>query len=124
MEVLADAFEVSEGRLAGIQEDTVVALGHEWFMYYIVRVDGRPAAVARRATFDGTTYLTSIGTAEWARGQGLGRLVTVAATRDGLAAGSRRVHLGVFADNAAAIHLYEGLGFVRIGNVVPDLLLV
>ena len=31
-----------------------------------------PAAVARRATFEGLTYLSSIGTAGWARGRGLG----------------------------------------------------
>lgn len=124
VEVLADAFDVSDGRLGDIREDTVVALGHAWFTYYLVRVEGRPAAVGRRATSHGITYLTSIGTSAWARGRGLGRLVTVAATRDGLAAGSRRIHLGVFADNATAIHLYEGLGFVRIGNAVPDLLLV
>jgi ribosomal protein S18 acetylase RimI-like enzyme len=30
----------------------------------------------------------------------------------------------VFPDNAPAIHLYEALGFVRIGEAVPDLLLV
>jgi ribosomal protein S18 acetylase RimI-like enzyme len=123
LEVLADAFEIAPEREPAIREDTVTALGHDWFTYYLVRIEGRPAAVARRATFDGLTYLTSIGTARWARGRGLGRLVSAAATRDGLAARSR-VHLGVFADNAPAIHLYEALGFARIGVAVPDLLLV
>ena len=42
-------------------------------------VDGVPAAVARRATFDGLSYLSSIGTAGWARGRGFGGLVTAAA---------------------------------------------
>ena len=69
------------------------------FVHYVVTVDGRPAAVARRATFDGLSYLSSIGTMAWARGRGLGRLVTATATVDGFAAGSDWVHLGVFADN-------------------------
>ena len=34
-------------------------------------LQGRPAAVARRATFDKVSYLSSIGTAGWARGRGL-----------------------------------------------------
>ena len=63
----------------------------------------RPAAVARRATFEGASYLSSIGTAGWARGRGFGRLVTRLAAADGLAAGSEWTYLGVFADNAVAI---------------------
>ena len=58
----------------------IVSLGHPWFTHYLLRFDGQPAAVARRATFDGLSYLSSIGTASWARGRGFGRLVTEAAT--------------------------------------------
>jgi ribosomal protein S18 acetylase RimI-like enzyme len=39
-------------------------------------------------------------------------------------AGSDWTHLGVFVDNSDAIRLYEGLGFERIGEPCPDLLLV
>lgn len=124
VDVLADAFEVAPEREAGIREDTIVGLGHRWFVYFVARIGGRPAAVARAATFDGLTYLTSIGTTSWARGRGLGRLVTAAALREGLAAGSRLIHLGVFADNPPAIRLYEGLGFRQVGRPCPDLLLV
>ena len=63
-------------RRAGIEAETAASLGHPWFTHYLVRADGRPAAVARRATFDGLSYLSSIGTAGWARGRGLGSLVT------------------------------------------------
>ena len=42
--------------------------GTRAFTYYLLRLDGNPAAVARRATFDGASYLSSIGTATWARG--------------------------------------------------------
>jgi GNAT superfamily N-acetyltransferase len=89
-----------------------------------VRVDGQPAAVARRATFDGASYLSSIGTASWARGRGFGDLVTNAATADAVAAGSEWTYLGVFADNEPALRLYRRAGFEVIGDPSPDLLLV
>jgi len=124
VEVLADAFDVFADRQAGVRAETRVSLGHPWFSHYLVRYEGRPAAVARRATFDGLSYLSSIGTAGWARGRGFGRIVTAAATREAMAAGSEMTYLGVFADNRPAIRLYEGLGFDRIGEAGPDLLLV
>jgi ribosomal protein S18 acetylase RimI-like enzyme len=80
--------------------------------------------VARRATFDGLTYLSSIGTATWARGRGFGRVVTEVATHDAIRVGSTWTYLGVYADNKVAIRLYEGLGFERVGDAEPDLLLV
>jgi ribosomal protein S18 acetylase RimI-like enzyme len=80
--------------------------------------------VARRATFDGATYLSSIGTAGWARGRGLGSLVTRIATADGLAAASDWIYLGVFVENTTAIGVYERSGFERVGESCPDLLLV
>jgi ribosomal protein S18 acetylase RimI-like enzyme len=124
VEVLADAFDVTPDREAGVLAETLTSLGHAWFTHYLVRLDGRPAAVARRATFDGLSYLSSIGTASWARGRGLARIVTQAAVRDSLAASSEWTYLGVFADNAPAIRLYESLGFERVGEAGPDLLLV
>jgi ribosomal protein S18 acetylase RimI-like enzyme len=122
--VLSDAFEVFAEREPGIEAETVASLKHPWFTHYLVRLEGEPAAVARRATFDGLSYLSSIGTATWARGRGLGRFLTATATRDAIAAGSEWAYLGVFADNAVAIRLYEGLGFERIGDAGPDLLLM
>jgi len=122
--VLRDAFDVGSEREPGIRDETVVSLGHRSFTHYLVRLDGQPAAVARRATFDNISYLSSIGTARWARGHGLGRLVTEVALRDALVARSEWTHLGVYADNEAAIKLYRGLGFERIGDPMPDLLLV
>lgn len=122
--VLAEAFDIVAGREAGVLAETVASLRHPWFTHYLVRLDGRPAAVARRATFDDLSYLSSIGTASWARGRGFGRIVTAAATRDAIEAGSAWTYLGVFADNRTAIRLYEGAGFDRIGDAGPDLLLV
>lgn len=124
VDVLLDAFEVDLERRPGIEGETLVSLAHPWFSHYLVRSDGRPAAVARRATFDGASYLSSIGTAGWARGRGFGSLVTRVAAADGLAAGSDWVYLGVFAENAVAIGVYERSGFERVGESCPDLLLV
>jgi ribosomal protein S18 acetylase RimI-like enzyme len=121
--VLIDAFDVDLERRPAIEAETVASLGHPWFTHYLVRVGGEPAAVARRATFEGASYLSSIGTAGWARGRGLGSLVTGLASGDGLAAGSDWVHLGVFADNTVAIGVYERAGFERVGGSCPDMLL-
>ena len=124
VEVLADAFDVGRDRRAGVTAETIASLGRDSFSHYLVRWEGRPVAAARRATFDGVSYLSSIGTAAPARGRGFGRLVTAAAAADAVAAGSEWTHLGVFADNEEAIRLYRGLGFDRVGNPCPDLLLV
>ena len=122
--VLIDAFDVEAARAPALELETAASLGHPWFTHYLVRADGEPAAVARRATFDGVSYLSSIGTAGWARGRGLGSLVTRLASADGLTGGSEWVHLGVFTENTGAIALYERSGFEPIGASCPDMLLV
>jgi len=124
VDVLLDAFDVVAERRAGIMDETVVSLGHPWFTHYLARVDGVPAAVARRATFDGASYLSSIGTATWARGRGLGGLVTCLAGADAIEGGSDWTYLGVFSDNATAIRVYERSGYERVGESAADLLLV
>ena len=122
--VLLDAFEVDPERRPGIESETLKSLAHPWFTHYLLRLDGEPAAVARRATFDGASYLSSIGTSGWARGRGFGGVVTRIASADGLAAASDWIYLGVFAENTAAIGVYERSGFERVGESCPDLLLL
>jgi FR47-like protein len=122
--ILCDAFDVEAERRQGVEAETAASLANPAFMHYLVRVDRQPAAVARRATFEGASYLSSIGTATWARGRGLGELVTLAATADAIAAGSEWTYLGVFADNEVARRLYRNAGFELVGQPVPDLLLV
>lgn len=122
--VLFDAFGVADARRAAIVAETVATLGDPRFTHYLIRRDGDPVTVARRATFDGLSYLSSIGTVGGARGQGFGRLVTATALVDALEAGSEWVHLGVFADNPTAIALYERLGFVPGMDPGPDMMLV
>ena len=122
--VLLPAFGVDRERQPGVIAETMASLADRRFTHYLVRIDGSPAAVARRATFDGLSYLSSIGTLAGARGRGLGRLVTAAATVDGFADGSEIVHLGVFADNVVAKALYGRLGFDFVGEAGPDMLLI
>jgi hypothetical protein len=121
--VLLDAFDVEPDRRPGIEAETVVSLGHPWFTHYLLRFGDRPAAVARRATFERASYLSSIGTAGWARGRGFGGLLTRVAAADGAAAGEW-TYLGVFADNTPAIDVYRRAGFERVGASCPDLVLV
>jgi Acetyltransferase (GNAT) family len=122
VDVLLDAFEVDPERRPAIESETVASLQHPWFTHYLARADGEPAAVARRATFEGLTYLSSIGTSGWARGRGLGSLVTRMAAADGRDA-SDFVYLGVFADNRDAIGVYRRSGFEQLGASCPDMLL-
>ena len=60
--VLFDAFGVGDARRAGIVAETMASLADPRFTHYLVRRGGEPVAVARRATFDGLSYLSSIGT--------------------------------------------------------------
>jgi GNAT superfamily N-acetyltransferase len=122
-EVLSDAFAVEPDRVGAIEEETLVLFGREEFNACLLRVDGEPAAAARRTTFADASYLSSIGTRSRFRGLGLGRLVSEAVLRDAIDAGSRWTYLGVFADNPVARRMYEGLGFVPIGGPAPDLIL-
>ncbi len=121
--VLLSAFGVGEERRPGVIAETLASLADPRFTHYLVRADGRPASVARRATFDGVSYLSSVGTVAAARGRGLGRLVTAAATVDAFAAGSELVHLGVFWENRPARALYESLRFSYVGDAGPDMIL-
>ena len=120
--VLVEAFDVEPDRRAAIELETESMFDHAELHACVIRVDGEPAAAAKRASFDGATYLSSIGTRAAFQGRGLGTIATAAMTADAIAEGSRWIYLGVFAGNTTAIRLYEHLGFVRLGPPAPDLL--
>ena len=120
--VLAEAFAVPERR-ESIEMETVSMFDVPGLHACLVRIDGEPAAAAKRSTFDGASYLSSIGTRPAFRGRGLGRLVTAIVVADALAARSKWTYLGVFAENANAIALYESLGFTSLGGPAADLIL-
>jgi ribosomal protein S18 acetylase RimI-like enzyme len=122
--VLLVAFAVGADRRPGLLAETRASLADARFTHYLVRRGDAPVAVARRATFDGISYLSSIGTVDSARGLGLGRFVTASAMVDAATAGSEWTHLGVFADNVPARRLYEGLGFAMSGDPGPDMIFV
>jgi GNAT superfamily N-acetyltransferase len=121
--VLLASFAVEPDRRVAIELEAVQGLATDAYHAILVRLDGRPVAVARRTTFAGASYLSSIGTDPAVRGLRLGRLVTSLAVADAIADGSRWIHLGVFEENAVARRLYESLGFERVGGIAPDLLL-
>ena len=120
--VLAGSFGAEPGRAAELAADLRLTLDDARVTLVLARVDGRPASVAKATTFDGLTYLSSIGTDEPFRGRGLGGLVTRHAIATGGGRASRYAYLGVFSGNAPALRLYERLGFASTGEA-PDLLL-
>jgi ribosomal protein S18 acetylase RimI-like enzyme len=121
--VLSEAFAVEPGRQTAIELETLAMWDRPEVEAVLLRVDGEPAAVAKRTTFDGASYLSSIGTRPAFRGRGLGRIATAVATTDALDSGSELVYLGVFEDNPSAIGLYRSLGFEIVGKPAQDLLL-
>ena len=121
--VLAESFSVERRRMAALEADAIGCGTRPECGMVLLEVHGEPVAAARRVTVDGGTYLSSIGTRPAWQGQGHGSLVTATAVADALAAGSTFVHLGVEVENRRATDLYQRLGFVVIGEPVPDLLL-
>lgn len=120
--VLAEAFDAEPGRQHDLAADLARSLSDRRVALAVVRVEGAAAAVAKATTFDGVTYLSSVGTRVAFRGRRLGELATRAAIAQGRTNGARSAYLGVFSGNASALRLYERIGFVSIGES-PDLVL-
>ena len=120
---LEDAFGVDPGRRVALENDILACVARPGCSIVLIRVDGEPAAIARRAATGDGSYLSSIGTRPAFRRRGLGSLATALAVADALEAGSPVVHLSVEVDNDAGFRLYESLGFAVIGEPAPDLLL-
>ena len=64
----------------------------------------------------GEAEILTIAVRPEARRQGLGRALMRAVAIRALAAGAERMTLETAADNAAALALYEGMGFARVGR--------
>jgi ribosomal protein S18 acetylase RimI-like enzyme len=120
--VLADAFGTLDVRSMELAAEIRQTLDDPRIVHVLVRIGGEPAAAAKATTFDGLTYLSSIGTRSSFRGRGLAGL----ATRHAMAASGAREpgksYLGVFADNEPALRLYARLGFASVGQS-PDMIL-
>ena len=119
--VLTESFGALPGRIPSLAADLRATLDDPRIMLVVVRVDGEPAAAAKTTTFDGLTYVSSVGTRAAFRGRALAAI----ATRHALTAGGRTpgtAYLGVFSGNEPALRLYERLGFASVGES-PDMLL-
>ncbi len=86
--VLGDAFGVGESRRVALENDALACVTRPGCSMLLLRVDGEPAAIARRATTEDGTYLSSIGTRPHFRRQGLAAMATMLAVRDALEEGS------------------------------------
>ena len=120
--VLAESFGVMPERELRLVAELDRALRDQRVSMVLARLDGEPAAVAKATTFDGMTYLSSIGTRPSFRGRGLGSLVTRQAVAIDAGPGRRLTYLGVFSGNEAALRMYSRMGFASLGEA-PDMLL-
>lgn len=121
--VVGEAFDIPASRHGNLVREIGLTLGTAGFHAIVATLDGEPVAVGGRYTFDGASYLSSIGTRPPWRGRGLGTMVTRSLAQDSIAAGVGIVYLSVHADNDAAIRLYQSLGFAATGPKSADMLL-
>ncbi len=121
--VIADSFGMEPARRPGLEREVGAALASPDFHACLVRWDGEPVATGQRFTFEGASYLSSIGTRPGWRGRGLGGLVSRILAADSLDAGGRYVYLGVHAENETAIAVYRRAGFAILGGRSADMLL-
>src|ERR1035437_329175 len=121
--VIGESFHIPEIRRANLTAEISLTTEQPHFHAYLLSVDGEPVATGERYTFDGASYISSIGTRPAWRGRGFGKLITLALARDSVASGIDLVYLGVYADNVRAIRLYQRLGFRLLGPRSSDMLL-
>lgn len=120
--VLVASFGAPPTRVTELAADLRFTLDDPRIVLAIARVDGVPASVAKVTSFEGHSYISSVGTLPRFRGLGLAGLVTRHALAEAGTRGRNTVYLGAFSGNRPAQRLYERLGFASIGES-PDLLL-
>jgi ribosomal protein S18 acetylase RimI-like enzyme len=120
--VVGDAFDLDPVFRVVIESDAVRSIGRAGTEFALLRLDGEPAAVAKRVTLDGVALLSSIGTRRVHRGRGFGRLVTAVAAVRALNAGARFVYLAVEEGNDGARRMYEDLGFMALRESAAHLI--
>jgi ribosomal protein S18 acetylase RimI-like enzyme len=120
--VIGESFDIPSSRHANLVREISLTLGRPDFHGYVISVDGEPVATGQRYTFDGASYLSSIGTRPGWRGRGFGAHITRVLVGDSRAEGVDLIYLGVYADNTAAIRLYQRLGFAILGGRSADML--
>jgi ribosomal protein S18 acetylase RimI-like enzyme len=121
--VIGESFHIPNARRTNLIAEIGLTLEQPFFHAYLIRVNGEPVATGERYTFDGASYISSVGTRPAWRGLGFGEAITRALARDSIAAGLDLIYLGVYAENAGAIRLYDRLGFGVLGPRSSDMLL-
>lgn len=122
--LLVGAFGVDDEVTDAVAVETQTGFESPAFHVVVLREGARPVAVGKRYTFDGASYLSSIGTDPLSQGRGYGTLLTSVLIADARRAGSRHVHLAVHEDNDRAIDVYRRCGLEIVGDRAGDFLLV
>lgn len=86
--------------------------------FYLAEADGQHVATLLAVSEGETTGLYSIATLKSYRRRGIATALTLHAIAGAQAAGATCICLEVAADNAAAIAMYEALGFVAVHETV------
>jgi len=89
-------------------------LDGEGLFGFLVRGED-PAGVLICRALGGEAEILTVGVAPWARRQGVGEALMIAAIGVARQAGAEAMFLEVDVDNASAIGLYQRLGFERAG---------
>ena len=114
----SDEKKFLDGILLGIKKNEVVSVA----AFVGGKVVGHCDVSRRRPTDERHTGLFGIVILDGYRGTGIGQMMVKTALEEALRSGVWLVELQVFAINEVAIHVYEKLGFRRVG-VVPGKML-
>ena len=60
--VIGESFHIPDARRESLTAEIGLTLQRPFFHAYLIRIDGEPVATGERYTFDGASYLSSIGT--------------------------------------------------------------
>jgi len=107
-----------DGILLGMKKNEVVSVA----AFVGGKVVGHCDVIRRKPTDERHTELFGIVILDRYRGAGIGQMMVKTALEEALCNGVWLVELQVFAINEVAIHIYEKLGFGRVG-VVPGKML-
>ena len=133
--------EQPEGRLVSYPQSAAIAefrriydesfTGTAWYQPYseeevalllaraedllLLEVDGRPVGVVWHELMpEGTGRIEPIGVVPGRQRQGYGRRLMLAALHNLRHRGASKVQIGLWSENAAALNLYESLGFLQV----------